>query len=246
MSQRDTHSQSRTYWDAISPAYDYLNSSAWSRKEDKEAAEWLSVMAKDSNSHTLDLACGTGLGYLLLQGHDREFRYVGLDISQGMLTQFTLNHPGATCLLGSMDDLSGFDEGEFDSVICLNAAFSFASSQRGVLTQIHRILRPKGTILLSVLNRWSLRRILRLRFDHPERFATRGANPTLGSVEAHTFSRSAFSRLLKNNGFQLQKCFPQGVLSGVAEFDTLIPIENVLKKVTPVLAHTLNFIAERE
>lgn len=245
MSQDDTQSQSKSYWDGVSFAYDRLYINAWSRKEDEEASEWLKLVAGGGNGHTLDLACGTGLGYVLLQGQDRQPRYVGLDISPGMLTQFALNHPGATCLLGSMDDLSGFCDGEFDSVICLNAAFSFASNQRHVLSQIHRIVRPGGNILISVLNRWSFRRLVRFRYAEFERFATRGADPTLGSVYAHTFSKSAFCGLLQRSGFHRLKCFPQGVLSGVAELKALIPVENILKRVTPGLAHTLNFIAER-
>jgi len=245
MSQDDINSQSKSYWDRVSSAYDRLYINGWSRKEDEEASEWLKLVPGGGNGHTLDLACGTGLGYVLLQGQDRQPRYVGLDISPGMLTQFSLNHPGVTCLLGSMDDLSGFRDGEFDSVICLNAAFSFASDQSHVLSQIHRIVRPGGNILISVLNRWSLRRLLRCKYAEFESFATRGADPSLGTVYAHTFSKDAFFELLERSGFQRLKCFPQGVLSGVAEFEALIPVENILKRVTPGLAHTLNFIAER-
>lgn len=233
------------YWNNLAPTYDSLYASIWSRWEDEETKAWLIREVAPNAGVILDLACGTGLGYGLLRPSDQDIGYVGIDISTEMLSQFSKLHPSADCRVGSIDDLSIFQVGEFDRIICLNAAFSFSQDQRQALAEMHRILAKGDVIFISVLNRSSLRRLVRLKFSRNEDFVTRGADAAGGFVTATTFTLKEAKQLLKSSGFSVVDCFHQGVLAGVAEYSALISTERIVRQAVPFLSHTLNIVAKR-
>jgi SAM-dependent methyltransferase len=102
----------------------------------------------------LDVFCGTRpYDDLLPTGA----RVVGLDVD---------NRYGAADVVS--DEFLPFDDESFDLVICIEALYYVADSERAV-SEIRRVLRPGGTSLIAVPFVWEYdRTILEHRFTAPE------------------------------------------------------------------------------
>jgi SAM-dependent methyltransferase len=96
----------------------------------------------------LDVGCGPGpLAAALL---DRGGTYVGVDFVQGMLLQARLRHPQAQ--LVRADERLPFQEASFDAVIALGF-IEYLSDPVAALREMRRVVRPGGTIVVSVPKR---------------------------------------------------------------------------------------------
>lgn len=103
----------------------------------------------------LDVGCGTGrdLAFLLSKGKDA----YGVDPSQEMLVgaHQTLGVQGVSgegrLFLGSLPDLSQFSESEFDGILCSAVLMHLPEEELfDAVYALRRILRPGGTLLVSV------------------------------------------------------------------------------------------------
>lgn len=233
------------YWDALSPSYDGLYDSPWSLYEDEQLGRQLQgLLSEAPGKSVLDIGCGTGLGYRLLR--TRGVFYTGLDISSEMLANFRRRHAEVTLIHGSADDLSDLVAGRrFDLIICINVAASFVSDLRRLLRSVHDILNTGGIAFVSVLNRSSLRRFVRLRSGDREFYRTRGDAQSLEGVWAQCFSRGQLSNLISALDFSQHSCGYRSVLGGVLEQRWAIPIERQLTKILPALGHELFAVCRR-
>ena len=119
-------------------------------------------MLEGTHGRVLEVGCGSGqmLCDLLLRGYE----VVGLDLATGMLEAsrrlIDERVPGARAelMLGDVEKLS-FPDASFD-VFLAAGVIEYLASDEKCLREISRVLKPGGTVLLSVRNRTNLSRPL--------------------------------------------------------------------------------------
>jgi ubiquinone/menaquinone biosynthesis C-methylase UbiE len=95
----------------------------------------------------LDLGCGSGKP-LVLQGVTPADEVVGLDLNFESIQVAKARYPERTFVCGRGEDLRFLEENSFDRVVC-NVALPYMKIPR-VLSEIHRVLRPGGSLWVSV------------------------------------------------------------------------------------------------
>lgn len=147
--QRESISKSenavRQEYDRLAPIYDRR----WQNYINKSLSFLLDFADFPPNASILDVACGTGeLAQLLLEQHSQQ-QITGVDISESML-QIARNkldtHPNVSLHLASVKSLP-FDNDSFDLVICANA-FHYFENPELALTEMKRVLKPKGEVII--------------------------------------------------------------------------------------------------
>lgn len=102
----------------------------------------------------LDLGCGAGLTSLKLS--QRGFIVVGIDISENMLELARKNctkvglECNATFQLGNAEELV-LQDNSFDTVIAMGV-IEYLKWDRWALQEIHRVLKPRGYLIVTVPN----------------------------------------------------------------------------------------------
>lgn len=244
--------QETNYWDDISGSYDKNYSSAWSLREDRDIVRILSsIKTTRSLVRVLDLGCGTGLGFKLVQNQFAKLEYVGVDKSIRMLNQAKVNTAAFSSedtqikfqhadVMSSLQDLG---DAEFDIVLVLNATGSYIAKTRRLFRLCEHVLRPGGTAFLSFLNRYSVRRMIQHSFGSiKEASVSRGPFQSSLSVPAVTLTKqNILDRLnpLKPEAITLHY---QSVLGGVWETDQSLKVEKLLRIIASTLGHTVNVL----
>lgn len=234
------------YWDSVAERYDGFYANKWSYLEDKLTLANLnnSVELIDCKS-VLDIACGTGLGYKLVTGINKDIDYSGIDISKGMVEVFEQKYGRELAYVGSMTNLSQFEDNSFDIVMALNTSFSYCRYPSKALDEVYRVLKPQGVIFLSVLGKNSLRRLLKQDFQEVEYFQTRGDNTEL-SVPAITYTKSKLIELVSFHGFSNIKIRGQSFFGGVCEQEYIWRLDCFLAKHLKVLCHNIIVSGKKE
>jgi len=139
----------------------------------------------DSVSVVVDLGCGPGhVGASLAPALGR---VVGVDLSAGMLAQARRRHPRVTVVQGDLRNLPLAD-GVADGAVCFYSLIHLRRPEvGGALGEIHRVLRPGGSVLLAVHGG---RGVL-----HTEGWFDRAV-----SVDATLFEAAELSRLAERAG----------------------------------------------
>ncbi len=96
----------------------------------------------------LEIGCGTGHWLKLLSASG--LHVVGLDLSAGMLAQAQMGLAGIPLVQGTAERLPWQAE-SFDRVFCINAFHHF-TDKATFLTEVRRILRPGGRMLIVGLD----------------------------------------------------------------------------------------------
>ncbi|RKY21813.1 MAG: hypothetical protein DRQ55_02985 [Planctomycetota bacterium] len=131
-------------------AHMYRRRSQWAFARDfqDERNQVLMSLAPVGRAHAaVDLGCGTGITLeLLLARYDQ---VAGLDVSQEMLEGFDRSggSQGLVLVRGDMAHLP-MASGGFDVVVC-RSALHHMDDERGVLSEICRVLSPDGTLILG-------------------------------------------------------------------------------------------------
>jgi ubiquinone/menaquinone biosynthesis C-methylase UbiE len=106
----------------------------------------------------LDLACGTGEDALLLAQHG--YIVVGADRSRGMLERAASKSrstaEGPAFIQMDAASLAMFRNSSFDAVISNFGGLNCVSDLRTTLGECHRVLRPRGTMVLCLLGAHSI------------------------------------------------------------------------------------------
>ncbi len=138
----------RTFYDRISRTYDLVADASERRCRDRG----VEVLGARPGERVLELGFGTGHGLVALAAAvGSTGRVCGLDISPGMLTvaRDRVGEAGtrnAALTLGDARSLC-FQDATFDAVfIGFTLGLFGAEAIRGVLTEIHRVLRPSGRL----------------------------------------------------------------------------------------------------
>ena len=97
----------------------------------------------------LDLGCGAGIPATRWLAHNG-FSVTGVDFSEKQLELARRLVPGAAFLKADMTDL-GFEAGTFDAVVALHSIIHVPRDEHpGLLTRIHRWLKPGGAFLATL------------------------------------------------------------------------------------------------
>lgn len=106
-----------------------------------------------SGAHILDVGCGTG--EYVCRANELGFTASGLEPADAMRAVAISKNPGATIVSGVATELPFPDE-SFDLVICIEVLrYLDRSDIRQALRQIYRVLRPGGTMFLTMVNRYA-------------------------------------------------------------------------------------------
>ena len=128
-----------------------------SRPPDKRLEVLLNEYADPAGTRVVDLGCAGGRNTLLLA--ESGFDVYAIDASVAMVEHtrrrlrplFGADGAVGRVWHGRMDDLGAFDEGSVDVVVALGILQSAESAEEwnGTLTQVARILKPGGRVLVA-------------------------------------------------------------------------------------------------
>jgi ubiquinone/menaquinone biosynthesis C-methylase UbiE len=147
MSQENT--KGRSYYNEFSSWYERERHRGYHRMIDELEVDLALPLCRDKD--ILEAGCGTGL--LLKEFATVARRATGLDISQGMAKQ--ARERGLNVVLGSVTDLP-FPDASFDVVISCKVLAHIPDISRAI-SELSRVTRPGGKLLLEFYNRQSLR-----------------------------------------------------------------------------------------
>lgn len=177
--------------------------------------------AASSHPHILDLGCGTGEGSSRI--HAEGMTVIATDLSMEMVRAAVRRFP---FLRGCVADAAGlpFESERFDIVQSLGVLEYVGPAQEAVL-ELRRVLKPGGTLVISMPNRQSLFR----RLHRVERFITAPLRRLLGRRQGDSGQEVGFQHrqwrpaeavgLLEASGFRVAdvRFITYGVLLPAAE-----------------------------
>lgn len=249
MNERRGDESAVQYWDLVSNIYDDLYVDRWSQLENDLIIRQLRLINCPPPEQILDLGCGTGTGLRLLSRVMAVRAYDGVDISAGMLNQFR-PLPGLRSLIkGDMTDLSWAPGLTYDFVCSFFGTVSFADSLTNVVAAADRILRPSGFLMVSYYSRYSLRRLVRMKFEQVELFGTRMQAPSLFGAppRATTYSLRQVKTILHYNKYEVLSVEGDNFFSGVIQ-QGLLPWSTgrAVSRIAPTFCHTVSVLARKE
>jgi SAM-dependent methyltransferase len=182
----------------------------------------------DRPGRLLDLGCGTGR--LLVPFARRGYWVVGVDLSAEMLKVARARAQSAGVEVGLLQAnavaLGGLADESFDYTACLFSTLGMITGEenrRQALGHVHRLLRPGGTFVVHVHNRWfslwdraGRRWLVRDAVPWLRGGAGRGdrSMPThqgIAGLALHQFTRREILRLLRAAGFRVLEVLPVGL-----------------------------------
>lgn len=164
-------------YNAVAADYDASYTQKKSIAEDRFILPRVARMLRPQDK-LLDLGCGTGylLDHLSPLLSRRFIRYIGVDISEGMIREGRQKHPYKEFHVGDMSDLSPcnrtlrgagiFSPSSFDVIVSLFGSFSYAEPERAA-SEIYRMLRPGGRFLVMTLGQNYARRSSYILRENP-------------------------------------------------------------------------------
>ncbi len=236
-----------SYWDAIARTYDSLYDTAWSGRENQRVGRLLATLDLPDAPRVVDLGCGTGLGFEILDRQRPNLEYFGFDCSAEMLEVFLRRRPKVMVRRMAIGSLAAAAPLCADLVMCLSGTGSCVPCVHAVMNVARRHTKPGGWLYLSVLSRRSLRRLVSggpLRRGG-EMYRTRGDSSRF-RVPMACYSGSEVIRCLESYGFVLARANSVNALSGVLEIPALWQLGAGLASVAPPLSHQLEFVAQLE
>jgi len=145
------------YWESIYNRQDFLG--VCYRKRMGQALSWIDNSNLSENSKILDVGCGAGM--TAKEVANRGYEIWGMDYSHNMIRKakdICNAKVDINFLQGDIESLP-FKDSVFDMVLCLGV-ITYLKSEQKALQEMSRILKPGGTMILSILNKFSLAKCL--------------------------------------------------------------------------------------
>lgn len=143
--------QIRSFFDEISPRYDFINDVLSLRLDARWRAQSLKLILEGTEKRLLDLGTGTGKFLEIFLKHRSWKSAVGLDFSSRMLELARRALPGAAFISGDFHALP-FQNESFDLVISSFALRSVKDMEK-FCSEVCRILEPGGKAAFLCLTR---------------------------------------------------------------------------------------------
>ena len=180
--------QSQAYYDDFSKAYERPRGAGYHRLIDDLEMDVMLPLC--SGKRVLEVGCGTGL--ILSRVAHVASEAVGVDLSKGMLR--SAHDRGLSVAVGSATQLP-FPDDSFD-LVCSFKVLAHVPDIRAALSEITRVTRPGGQMVLEFYNPWSVRYLAK-RLAGPQPISD-------GRTEADVYTRW-------DSPLALPKLFPAGV-----------------------------------
>jgi ubiquinone/menaquinone biosynthesis C-methylase UbiE len=162
----------------------------------------------------LDLAAGKGR----ITRSITPLRPVALDISERMLDVLRKNSAQTPVVLGDTAALP-FRTGSADGAACAEAIVHF-DDLRQVFAEVARVLKPRGTFVVSFDNSHSVNRLLRSAVKSLAWTAGKRAERAVRAKRFRPLRKSAVVGLLEDAGFAIARSEYVGVLAPVSVNDS--------------------------
>jgi ubiquinone/menaquinone biosynthesis C-methylase UbiE len=173
-------------------------------------AEWvrhfgdLGLTLDQFTGSVLDIGCGpTGAIYYL----PNLSRRVGIDPAASSFTRWNIDHRERYQieLIEAGAERLDFPDASFDSVFCINC-LDHTTDPESVVTEIHRVLKPDGRIVLF------------FDMDSPLRKLHKKVRPTCGLMHPHSFDCTWVDRVIVSSGlFKIERmCRDQKAFEGLS------------------------------
>lgn len=144
----------------VREAYDQLAANydeAYNDSKDLAENDYLAAVARGFKGNVLDLGSGTGL-YLELLPDTAPHRYIGLDISPGMLAKARAKFPAFTFYEADMEADWPVGRASVDAVVSFFGSFNYSLCPTITVGHLARALRPGGRFLIVLYaERWPTR-----------------------------------------------------------------------------------------
>jgi ubiquinone/menaquinone biosynthesis C-methylase UbiE len=180
--------QSQAYYDDFSTGYERPRGEGYHRLIDDLEMDVMLPLCR--GKRVLEVGCGTGLILSRLAAEASEA--VGMDLSKGMLK--SARERGLSVAVGSATQLP-FPDDSFD-IVCSFKVLAHVPDIRSALSEITRVTRPGGRMVLEFYNPWSVRYLAK-RLAGPQPISD-------GRTEADVYTRW-------DSPLELPKLFPAGV-----------------------------------
>ena len=213
----------------------------------------------------LDAGCGTGIDARFLAQHG--VRVMGIDVSPSMIAQararLELDRVEDVVDVRVLDigEIASLPAASFDGIISAFASLSTVGRLEAFGAEAARLLRPRGTMVLHLLNRWSLWEWLGLVRDGRLAAARRRGrsverNFVVGGRPVRHYlyhARDAYARFFSAR-FQLRRAYGLGILRPphtlhripAAVVTTLDRLERLLRDRSPLADWGRFFVLELE
>lgn len=156
----------------------------------------------------LESGCGMGrwVFYLRRKGFDVE----GIDLSEPALVAAHAYDPNTPI---KRDDVlhSSYPDGHFDAAISLGVVEHFEDGPYVALQELHRLLKPGGTLCISVPTQNLMRHLVTNAMKRVYRWLQERRGESF-IFEEYRYTRSHFSRILTDAGFEIVTKVPDDFL----------------------------------
>jgi len=145
------------YWESVYVRQDF--SGVCLRRRMAQALSWLDNLNLRKNSKILDVGCGAGL--MVKEVTNRGYEVWGMDYSFNMIKKAKAICNTKSAIKFYQGDIESlpFKSSVFDTVLCLGV-ISYLKSENKALQEMSRVLKPGGILILSILNKFSLAKLL--------------------------------------------------------------------------------------
>lgn len=185
----------------------------------------LELINKEKGIKVLDIPCGSGRVTKLLLS--RGFDVTAADYSEKMLKE-TEEKIGIKAIRADIFN-TPFKDNEFDLVISLRILFHYPNPEM-IIKELCRVTKPKGTIIIDVLNKFSLRHFLSLFLNQPLK------------KKLYFFNKKELHKIFKKNNLKILDCRAAYVLP--TRFYRFLPkfITNFIEKTEKIYPEKLKIL----
>jgi ubiquinone/menaquinone biosynthesis C-methylase UbiE len=192
-----------------------------------------SLLDQLGGGRVLDVGCGPGL--MAEPCLSRGFSFSGVDISAAMIAECCRrlgSSESATFSVGKLQHLP-FPDASFDVVLCMGVLEYVANKEQSTaISEMRRVLRPGGLLVISCLNSASLYWMLDRYVYRPAKMVSTSLsrlwsgikpNNDQDSAPIREFSEASFRKLLQHYGFSVTNPCYYGTKFAFEPFDKILP-----------------------
>ncbi len=212
----------RQHYNMVADTYDHHYDHRRGRKYHTHLSNHL-MKALPGGANLLDIGCGTGLfveKYIRNGGQG-----TGLDISEKMVARARSRCPDCEFIVGTGEDLP-FDDCSFTAVSSV-LVFSYVRDPGAMLSEVHRVLEPGGSVALCTLGKKLLTSGIPSLYRISEKIRIK--HVVMKDFGEHYYNEKEMYSLFDSTGF----CDVDVKWCSFAHIDMIDPIFSIASRVEP-------------